>query len=197
MNTSKRSGKLLHNTRGAIMVEGIIVLPLFVITLASVIYFHSLYAAKLDMSRKARACAWEYSVRGCKPGLRPKKCNATDMQGSDQYETVGSKMTGGNPFDVKDSGSASQKRAQTKSGLDKGLEGASSVGLALIGLDKGITTSNATDVKRPSILGGGKRRVTSNYSVMCNEVEMKPFDIAKDALCALGKTMGFEGCEKK
>lgn len=177
------------------MAEGVIVLPLFVITLASVLYFHHVYATKLKVSRDARACAWEYSLGGCEPTALPKGCKATDMRGVKDHKTIGDTMESGNPFDVKTGGSASQKQDQARSGLDKGLEGASTVGLALIGLQEGKTTSYSADVKRPSILGGGKKRVSSNYSVMCNEKEMDPIDVAKEALCALGRTMDFNGCD--
>ena len=190
--TSRPTRNLLHDTQGAIVAEGAIVLPLFVIVLASMIYLHHLYAAKLRSSRNARSCAWAYSVGGCTPAPLPLGCTATDM--ADHYTSIGSTMKGGNPFEVKTSGSPSQKEAQARSGLDKGLSGASRVGLALIGLEKGKTVIYATDVTRPSILGGGKTTVAGDFSVMCNEKDMDPTDIAKAAFCALGKEMGFKGC---
>lgn len=190
--SSTTSRSLWDDTQGAIVAEGAIVLPLFVIVLASLIYLHHLYAAKLTVSRKARACAWAYSVGGCTPAALPKGCKASDI--ADHYTSIGDTMKGGNPFEVQTNGSASQKEAQARSGLDKGLAGASSIGLALIGLQKGKTASYSTDVQRPSILGGGKTSVSGNYSVMCNEKDMKPLDVAKAALCALGEKMGFKGC---
>ncbi len=190
MDIKRNSPALLGDTRGAVMAEGIIVLPVFVITLAAVLYFHGLYAAKLDASNKVRSCAWHYANAGCDETKVPKGCQQRKV--TDGFEALGGTVEH-NPFQG-DGVSPSATTADEKSSLKKGIAGANRVGQALLGLESGVEMSSGKDVDRPSILGGGKRTVFSNYTVMCNEVDRTPTDLMYDAYCALGTELNFPGC---
>ncbi|MET0793504.1 MAG: hypothetical protein ABW061_18425 [Polyangiaceae bacterium] len=51
--------------RGAVLVEGIIVIVMLMIMMASALFFHRLYAMKLETMRTSRAAAWNKALPGC------------------------------------------------------------------------------------------------------------------------------------
>lgn len=57
------------STRGAVLVESLIVCSLSLVLLACIVYAHALYAAKIDSTGKARAEAWQRALPGCEGGL--------------------------------------------------------------------------------------------------------------------------------
>jgi hypothetical protein len=176
---------LLHDTRGAMMAEGVIVLPLFIIVLAAIMYFHNLYAAKLDNSVQARSCAWTYAVNGCEKKFLTKGCKAAEV--SDGFDAIESAM-GGNPFE--------EEHGKDRE-VDQALAGANRVGLALLGLREGVKTQHGSRVNKPSILGGGKVSVASNYTVMCNEREFTVGEIITEAYCSIAGTTGLLSCDER
>jgi hypothetical protein len=80
------------------------------------------------------------------------------------------------------------------SAVDKGLSVANDVGLSLLGLRDGIASQPTRTLEVPSLLGGGRRHVSGNYSVMCNEVPMGFLDIVKKMYCALDERVNVPGC---
>ncbi len=170
MNRTRQSTGILGNTCGAVMVEGVIVLPVFIIVLAAVLHFHSAFSAKLDASTQARSCAWAYSLAGCGDADIPEGCNVSDL-GDDK-----------NDIDSE--------------GLRAGLEVVNKVGVTLLGLEAGITSRPGREVDVSSVLGGGTRKISGDYSVMCNETKMGPKDLAKKAYCALDAnySVSLPGC---
>ena len=193
MSTAHKQTRLLADTEGAILTEGVIVLPVFVLVLASVLYFHNLYAAKLDANVAARACAWDYAVKGCDPtSKKPKHCKVGKV--TNGFQALGGSTLNNSPF--KDSSGGSGGQQETKSDLELGLAGANRIGLGLMGLREGVVVSASRDLTKPSILGGGKKSVSSNYTVMCNEIERSPGELAIEGFCALGSEMNFPGCKQ-
>lgn len=173
------------------MVEGVIVLPFLIVILAAVLHFHKSFSAKLEGSERARSCAWEYSLAGCKGfASLPKGCNVKRLtDGADALSGIGADPT---------IGAEANKAFGKSSGGDAiagGLAGTNRMGLALLGLREGVTARHSKDVVAPSLLGGGTRAISANYSVMCNEVEMGALEIAKSAYCALGSDGPMPGCE--
>lgn len=51
--------------RGAVFVEAIIVCSMLITMFASAVFFHSMYAAKIQALRDARLAAWEPAEAGC------------------------------------------------------------------------------------------------------------------------------------
>jgi threonine dehydrogenase-like Zn-dependent dehydrogenase len=51
--------------RGAVLVEGTIVIAMLMIMMASALFFHRLYAVKLETMRMSRAAAWSKALPGC------------------------------------------------------------------------------------------------------------------------------------
>ena len=54
-----------QRSRGAVLVEGIIVIAMLMIMMASALFFHRLYATKLATMRLSRAAAWSKALPGC------------------------------------------------------------------------------------------------------------------------------------
>ena len=161
----------IRDTHGAAMVEGVIVFPLFIIVFAAVLYYHQAYSVKLERNNKARSCAWGYSVSGCKK--IPDGCPITDI-GKSKFASIDDGVDArGGVFG--DSGSAAP--SQQLSGVEKAVGTTNTLLLTLTGLKKGIVARPARDVEMPSLLGGGTRSISGNYSVMCNEVKRTPKDL--------------------
>ncbi len=175
--------RLLGDTRGAVMAEGVIVLPFFVILLASIIYFHRAYATKISVNSKARSCAWSYAIDGCRKSSLPDGCPIGEIGGSKTLEKV---------FDVGIEDGSNEDVLRETSAFGDALSGVNTVGLTLIGLDEGIVATPGQPVTIPSILGGGSRKIAGNYSVMCNEREKTPASIAKGAYCSISDKL--PGC---
>jgi hypothetical protein len=51
--------------RGAVMIEGVLVVTVITIALGGGIFFHNLYAAKIGANRDARHDAWTKALAGC------------------------------------------------------------------------------------------------------------------------------------
>ncbi len=170
MENTRQSTGILGNTRGAVMVEGVIVLPVFIIILAAVLHFHSAFSAKLDASTQARSCAWAYSLAGCGDADIPAGCNVSNL--GDPQNDINSE------------------------GLRAGLEVINKVGVTLLGLEAGITSRPGREVEVSSVLGGGTRKLSGDYSVMCNETKMGFRGLAKKAYCSLNRNynMSLPGC---
>ena len=54
-----------RRSRGAVLVEGIIVSAMLMTMMASALFFHRLYAVKLQTMRTSRAAAWSKALPGC------------------------------------------------------------------------------------------------------------------------------------
>lgn len=181
---------LLYDKRGAAMVEGVIVLPLFVIVLAAVIYFHRAYATKISLGVKARSCAWQYSVNGCTRKSLPEGCPVSEIGApSDSGTAFGDNFM--EAMTNKDKEMATEVD-EGRSKLDTVLGGANEVSLMVLQLSEGIVAKPSGSVQKPSILGGGTHSLSANYSVMCNERRRTMGDLLKLAYCSIDSSL--PGC---
>lgn len=60
-----RRFKARRRGRGAVLVEGAIVISMLMIMMGSALFFHRLYAMKLQTLRTSRAAAWGKALPGC------------------------------------------------------------------------------------------------------------------------------------
>jgi hypothetical protein len=51
--------------RGAVMIEGVVVVTVITMALGGGIFFHNLYAAKIGVNRDARHDVWTKALKGC------------------------------------------------------------------------------------------------------------------------------------
>src|SRR5438552_10591858 len=63
MRTKKRERRGAEN--GAVMVEAIVVISVFILLLTGLAYFHNLYLSKLRTSRIGRAATLRHAIVGC------------------------------------------------------------------------------------------------------------------------------------
>ena len=174
------------------MVEGVIVLPFFVIVLAAIIFFHRAYATKIEMGVKARSCAWNYAVNGCQKKFLPDDCPVSKIGG--KAESVAD-LFGGSFPDEESMRKAKERRdslSSQTSALDGMLGSANTLGLTILGLNEGIRVAPESSVAKPSILGGGEHSISANYSMMCNERNREFLEIAKSAYCDVSSAL--PGC---
>lgn len=57
---------LLRDTRGAAMTETVIMLPVFILIWACVIYVYQAYEKKVDVMQKTREDAWHHATNACR-----------------------------------------------------------------------------------------------------------------------------------
>lgn len=73
-------------TRGAAMVEGTIMVPVFIILWVGVVYLQQLYAARGLARMEARRCAFEHAMSGCDG--TPESCSAAPNVSTEQVATA-------------------------------------------------------------------------------------------------------------
>ncbi len=61
--------KRRRHGRGAVLVEGAIVIAMLMIMMGSALFFHRLYAMKLQTMRMSRAAAWGKALPGCNSAI--------------------------------------------------------------------------------------------------------------------------------
>lgn len=176
----------INDTRGAAMVEGVIVFPLFIIVFAAVLYYHQAYSVKLERNNKARSCAWTYSVSGCKK--KPEGCPITNI-GEAGFSGIDEGLEGRKAV-FPEGGTPGV--SDGRSGLGEVLGSGNALLLALLGLKQGIVAQPSREVEMPSLLGGATRNIRGNYSVMCNEVSRTPEELLIDSYCAISSDL--PGC---
>jgi hypothetical protein len=157
------------------MTEGVIVLPFFVIVLGALLYFHRVYVAKIESNVEVRTCAWQYATSGCEASELPETCQASAARAS---KSIASSVATPN------SGSSS---------FGAGMQRANRLALAMIGLQDATDVIHEKKLRNPRVVGA---KVSSRISLMCNEKNYTPFEIAEKAYCALAKEMGFSSCGK-
>lgn len=155
---------LFRDTRGLATVEAAVVLPVFIIIFAGLVYMHRLYSAKLEGMVDARECAWAYANGGCESV--PPRCKIVDHGGGllalltdepQHHERVNDAM--------------------------KGVSIAGDYLTGFMGLDSGFSAVGSRDYRVPSLYGGGKKSIASNYALLCNEKERSFSDVMGDFYC--------------
>jgi hypothetical protein len=64
---TRRNGppSLFRDTRGAAMTETVIMIPVFILIWACIIYIYQAYEKKIDLMQHVRADAWHYATNAC------------------------------------------------------------------------------------------------------------------------------------
>ncbi len=58
-----------RRSRGAVLVEGIVVSGMLMLMMAGALFFHRLYAVKLQTMRSSRVAAWNKALPGCNSAI--------------------------------------------------------------------------------------------------------------------------------
>jgi hypothetical protein len=151
--------------QGTVLVEFVVLLPLFVLILAGVMYLFRSYEGKQLAMLKARSCGWQFALHGCE--TPPEDCSVGD---ADQGEK-----------------GVDQALAQLKDGsvIDAAIQ-LPVIGSAIKALfGVGTRGSASTSVSRPPLLGGGEVKYAGTFYVLCNTVHRTLGDTAKETFCSL------------
>lgn len=160
------------NQRGAASVEGVIVLPVFVILFVGLFFVRDLTRVKLDADREARRCAWEYSANACT--TVPIGCDEVlkDVRRGDIAPSLDAAL--GNIEDELRANSDAAQAAKTI--VTKMVTGA----IARL-LTRSLDARKALELERPGLFGGGKSHVSGKYQLACNTPTQEDDNIATAA----------------
>ena len=165
-----------RNQRGAAGVEAVIVLPVFVIVFASLLYVRDSAVAKQQAEQQARSCAWLYSAQDCE-GAIPAGCEGV-LTRADAPDMAPPKVER----------AFNEQLDRVKNGKD--VNGGGLV-MSVIGPTVGnaleAAFGNAVDAKttrqvaHSSIFGPGQKTVSGKYHLACNLHPTTLEKVAEDA----------------
>jgi hypothetical protein len=69
IDSAQREYEKRRRSRGAVMLEGILVITVLTVAFAGGIFFHGLFAAKMAANRNARLDVWSRALKGCSSKL--------------------------------------------------------------------------------------------------------------------------------
>ncbi len=140
-------------TRGAVLVESLVVIPFFILTLAALIFAGSVYSTKLKAMREAKSRAWAYAMSNCGEAGNGTIGDARNWSGTTAaYD--------GNPTSgVSMNGTGSTQGAQGTNSLQKDVNAAVAT----------VEYSTRSDRQ----IGGHEVRPRATERVVCNE---PPYD---------------------
>lgn len=153
----RRRTSLPRDTRGAAYTEAVIVIPVFALLWAGVIYTGQSFHAKSVATQQARRCAWAYANGGC--DQVPEGCEGVVGERTRQHADDDLDGIAGDDAD----------------GIRDGVSDMTTEGMGVAdGLVSAIVGSHTdaiggSAVSEPEVLGGDDRTVHSRYRVMCNE----------------------------
>lgn len=149
--TKNRS--LMSDERGAAMVEAAIMLPVFIIIFASVMYMSRKYETGIRMQERARHCAWLRSKSACEADA-PSGC--TISEDDDMSNSQFSDVTSSNNVDTSDIDSANS---------DAGFGG----DLMDMILGDAVMARQESSITLAGVLGGGTQAIKGELLLSCNE----------------------------
>jgi hypothetical protein len=158
--------------RGAASVEGVIVLPVFVILFVGLFFVRALTQSRLDADREARRCAWEYSANSCE--AIPAGCD--DVLKGVQRGNLDKGLNDTLPQIENSLKSGSGAAQAVKDVVTHMVTGA----IAQM-LTRSLDSKKTRELERPGLFGGGKSVVVGKYRLACNIPAQGSKDIATAA----------------
>ncbi|HNS99459.1 MAG TPA: hypothetical protein PKL73_21045 [Polyangiaceae bacterium] len=147
----RRKLRKIRSSRGAAVVEAVVVIPFFIIIFASMIFVAKLYGEKQRTLRVSKEYAWTYAMANCESG----GANAT-------LESEGSPMS---QLESNDPNVNSDPLSQFQ-GSDPGMEK----------FDKSWGTASSTiqgSATASKAIGGFTNHLSTTTKVQCNEKPQK------------------------
>jgi hypothetical protein len=168
-----RYTKNREKNTGAASLEAVMVLPIFLLIFAGVLYVERLSETKQRALVEARRCAWQYADAGCDPKKIPEGCE--DVL---QYAAG---LSDDNALTDNESG-----------GVLDGLEDIPFIGPFIEGLFGNALTARANrNIRKPPILGQETVSINGYYYLMCNEKKLDILDVVTSAFCGtVGSQLG-------
>lgn len=161
-----KSTKTRRQRNGAASLEAVMLLPVFILIFAGILYVETLWETQQQALLQARKCAWLYANAGCVEENLPQDC--IDLQ----QDTSG--LTEGNVLAESMNG-----------GVLDGLTEVPLIGPVIEGLFASAFDSRSSrQIQRTPILGEKTVAVVGGYYLMCNEKKRDMLDLIKDAFCS-------------
>lgn len=151
---------LLRGERGAVFAEAVIMLPFFLILWGCILWTHSYYFTRVQLSSRTKGCSWYFANHACE-GALPAGCD-------------GVTATTGGP--INPATAPSGALSSLASFMNSGPFG--SIIQAVLGSDAQLRGSVA--LTRPTVLGGGSVNVSWNNTVMCGTKPQTPDEFFGD-----------------
>jgi hypothetical protein len=153
LNLAESARRARGRSRGAALVEALVVIPFFILTLAALIFAGAVYSTKLKAMREAKSRAWSYAMSNCGEAGNGTIGDARNWNGTNtSYD--------GNPTSgVPMNGSNAAQGAQGTSLLSKDVNAAVAT----------VEYSTRSDVQ----IGAHEVRPKATERVVCNE---PPYD---------------------
>lgn len=164
MRCLRRRGR--GRTRGAVMVEALVVIPFFVIIFVCTLFMGNLYAAKLRVMRLTKESAWSYAIANC--GTPGDPLTSTQGKSSDAPSAAD-----GGADESPDFSEYSEPGTNASEGQENAGEYGGEMG-KLASQDFGSSVAMMEEsVAISSGMGDFSKTVKSRTRVMCNE---PPYD---------------------
>jgi hypothetical protein len=152
------------SSRGAASAEAVVVLPVFIIIFASVLYVRSQVLSRQAAETKARACAWAFSTNNC--GAIPPGC-----------EDIVRKVDGAaGVVDEIEKDLLSARGGLVGPVVAKVIEPALKCAFG-----SALDANTKQSYQRPSLYGGGTATASGSYHLACNLAHETLIEVANDA----------------
>jgi hypothetical protein len=162
---------LLSAQRGTASVEIAVMLPLFALLIASVLYLHSVGTAALSVHERARGCAWQYAVSGCQASAQGKGlCRDVLALPSDK---------------IAHSASAAQSETSALSDKIADVPVIGELWESIFG-EGAIAQAKQTT---PRLLEDGEQSLQTSYYMVCNTVSKSWAQIRAEQLCGFASKL--------
>jgi hypothetical protein len=158
--------------RGTASVEGVIVLPVFVVLFVGVFFVRDLLSAKLATDEEARRCAWQYSANACE--AVPTGCEDV-LKGVHRGNITPNLDT---TIGQLEKGFSTNSDATTA--VKKIIENVVVDAIAKA-FTRSLDANKTIEQGRPGLFGGGNSIVSGKYRLACNIPKQEGDNIAKAA----------------
>lgn len=170
---TKYKKELFANEKGAAMVEGAVLAPIFILIFFGMMYLFNTHEASLGAGNKARNCAWHYSQKNCKD-LPPECKEETNLQPTSNQLAGPQNQLG------QSTGSLASYEVPSELGnLSDALTPVSDLLTGAMGLDQEKIISSENLAAAPSLLGGGNHSIKRKIAILCNEETKTGMDVLK------------------
>jgi hypothetical protein len=168
--------------RGSASVEIVVMLPFFILLLLGVYHLHKVGSAALLATERARGCAFQFAVQGCRDADKATGlCAGALARTTDQLEQADQTRAG-----------TAQGEALARPALSDKIEKIPLVGALWAGIFGEGSMADAS-VDTPLFGKQGTTPLTKSHYMVCNTVAKTWADLRKEQLCGLIGQLGISG----
>ena len=164
--------KFIKDTRGAAMVEGAILAPVFITIFIGMYFLFQLYESKLEAGDNARSCAWHFAQENCDSVLPPECVEQTNNTAvSDEFRELTRKVS-------QDTQRLNSTDVSSELGsVTKAIEPVVDLLTGTLGIGQERIIKSSKDTNTPALFGGGTSSTQNNFAILCNEKPKTGLDV--------------------